>query len=80
MCGACFTSLGVLGSCLRGPRPCLDIAPLLKSEDKASVPDNDLPCLQALQNALKVQYHSHENNFLAHIASLDLQKVFLHSN
>lgn len=46
------TRFRVLGGSLRCPRSCFYITPLLKGEDKAPVPDNDLSCIQTLQNAL----------------------------
>lgn len=46
------TRLGVLGSSLGCPRSCFDVTSLLKGEDKASISDYDLSCIQALQNAL----------------------------
>lgn len=46
------TRFGVLGSSFRCPRPGFYITSLLEREDKASVPNNDLSCIQALQNVL----------------------------
>jgi len=48
-----ITCFWVLGCGLGGPRPRLDVAPLLEGEDEASVPDDDLSCIQTLQDALR---------------------------
>lgn len=48
------TSFGVLHGGLRCPRSCFYVTSLLKCKHEASVTDNDLSCIQALQNALRV--------------------------
>lgn len=50
-----FTCFGVLGGSLRCPRSCLYVTSLLKGEDEASVPDDDLARIQTLQNRLRAQ-------------------------